>query len=472
MSGDLPEAQTADDVFDPNAKAQRKQKTIYIVGASVIALVGMFYLYSQFGATPDKKVADTKTRVLATADVARGEDADPGVAAGDLQRQMEQLRITNSDLATQNATTAAQLQQAQAQLAADRADAQNTIAALEDQNRTRNLQSPQPAGNGFVAVGGAPGGSPSIGAPLGAPSALTPSPGGYGAGGATPLPIERPRRSMSTVRVSAPAPKEPAAGSRLETPQGGSEFANKPGAAPGAGTPKGAGQANYFTGKLVSYETANYVPPNAYVTAKVLVGVDSAAGVAASADPKPVMFRLTGPAISVGSDGRYQSTDIRGCLVNGAAYGELSSEKVYIKLQRITCPLGNNKFSVATVEGYVSQRGKAGVRGKVVERAGGLTARAAVAGTLQGLGTSLSQNLNRSVGGLNSSAGASGLLSTEKLSGSEIAQGAVGGGVSNASSMLADYYIKRAEQYQPVIEMPTGISVEIVFLSGFQVRGE
>jgi conjugal transfer pilus assembly protein TraB len=38
--------------------------------------------------------------------------------------------------------------------------------------------------------------------------------------------------------------------------------------------------------------------------------------------------------------------------------------------------------------------------------------------------------------------------------------------------MLADCYIKRAEQYQPVIEMPTGISIEIVFLSGFQVKGD
>ncbi|OYW78784.1 MAG: hypothetical protein B7Z26_09190 [Asticcacaulis sp. 32-58-5] len=276
---------------------------------------------------------------------------------------------------------------------------------------------------------------------------------------------------MSVIRANAPAPRDGVIAAKGDPSSPGSDFANKPGQNSQGGA-RPSGQAPYFTGKLTSYETANYVPPNAYVSAKVLVGVDSAAGVAASADPKPVMFRLTGPAISVGSDGRYQSTDIRGCLVNGAAYGELSSEKVYIKLQRITCPLGNNKFSVATVEGYVSQRGKAGVRGRVVERAGGLTARAAVAGTLQGLGTSLSQNMGRAVGGLNATTGAGGLLGTEKLSGSEIAQGAAAGGVSNAASMLADYYIKRAEQYQPVIEMPTGINVEIVFLSGFQVRGD
>ena len=37
--------------------------------------------------------------------------------------------------------------------------------------------------------------------------------------------------------------------------------------------------------------------------------------------------------------------------------------------------------------------------------------------------------------------------------------------------MLADYYVKRAEQYQPVVEMPTGIEVELVFLSGFEIGG-
>jgi conjugal transfer pilus assembly protein TraB len=110
------------------------------------------------------------------------------------------------------------------------------------------------------------------------------------------------------------------------------------------------------------------------------------------------------------------------------------------------------------------------VRGLVVERAGGLTARAAVAGTLQGLGATLSQNLQRSASGANAVAGPGGILGSEKLSGSELAQGAVGGGVSSAASQLAEYYIKRAEQYQPVIEMPTGIEVEIVFLSGFQIR--
>ncbi|HEX7945221.1 MAG TPA: TraB/VirB10 family protein, partial [Phenylobacterium sp.] len=251
------------------------------------------------------------------------------------------------------------------------------------------------------------------------------------------------------------------------------DFANRPDAPPAAdkaAAPAAKTNAAYFTSRLETYVTADFVPPNAYAPAEVLVGVDSATSVNSAADPKPVLLRLTGNAVSVGSDGRYQRTNLKGCLVNGAAYGELSSEKVYVKLQRITCPASAKQFSVATVEGYVSQRGKAGVRGVVVERAGGLTARAAIAGTLQGLGTTLSQNLSRSAGGVTAVGGAGGVLATQKLSSAELAQGAIGGGVSTAASQLAEYYIKRAEQYQPVIEMPTGIEVEIVFLSGFQIR--
>ena len=39
-----------------------------------------------------------------------------------------------------------------------------------------------------------------------------------------------------------------------------------------------------------------------------------------------------------------------------------------------------------------------------------------------------------------------------------------------AADTVSKYLIERAEQYQPVVEMPTGIEVEIVFLDGVHVR--
>lgn len=213
-------------------------------------------------------------------------------------------------------------------------------------------------------------------------------------------------------------------------------------------------------------DTENYVPPNAYAPARVLVGVDAATGTQFSSDPKPILLRITGQARSAAEDGRVLETDLEGCTVNGAAYGELSSEKVYVQLQMMTCPLndGSGRVSEAEVEGYIAFGGKAGVRGRVISREGNLTQRAMIAGTLQGLGSAFEasgQPQGLAIGGTN--------VQTMP-SGEEVAVAGLGGGVATAANTLAQYYIQRAEQYQPVVEMPTGIDVEIVFLRGVVVR--
>ena len=52
----------------------------------------------------------------------------------------------------------------------------------------------------------------------------------------------------------------------------------------------------------------------------------------------------------------------------------------------------------------------------------------------------------------------------------ELASASLSSGLGEAAGTLADYYVDRLEQYQPVIEMPTGIDVEIVFIRGAQIR--
>jgi conjugal transfer pilus assembly protein TraB len=58
----------------------------------------------------------------------------------------------------------------------------------------------------------------------------------------------------------------------------------------------------------------------------------------------------------------------------------------------------------------------------------------------------------------------------QQLGVGEIAQGGFGEGISQTGDMVSKYLIERAEQYQPVVEMPTGVDVEIVFLEGTYVR--
>ncbi|WP_066559749.1 TraB/VirB10 family protein [Croceicoccus bisphenolivorans] len=267
-----------------------------------------------------------------------------------------------------------------------------------------------------------------------------------------------------------------------------------PGVSPGTGTPapgtnrQGAdGPATDAKVSLMSFETGatgpkkpggdsaapqlllqdspDYLPPNSYAPARVIVGVDASTGVASQTDPLPVVLRITGPARSVMRGGKVLTTDITGCLVNGAARGDLSSEKVYVKLARMTCAQPGGRYAMSEVKGFISFAGKSGVRGRVVSREGSLVGQALLAGIVGGFGRGFSANAN---GIFTGQIGADG--KRQALSPTDIVTGGIGQGAGEAADTVSKYLIERAEQYQPVVEMPTGIEVEIVFLDGVHVR--
>jgi conjugal transfer pilus assembly protein TraB len=78
---------------------------------------------------------------------------------------------------------------------------------------------------------------------------------------------------------------------------------------------------------VVVEDSPDYLPPNSYASARVIVGVDASAGVASQTDPLPVVLRITGPARSVMQNGKVLTTRIQGCVVNGAARGDLSARR-------------------------------------------------------------------------------------------------------------------------------------------------
>ena len=112
--------------------------------------------------------------------------------------------------------------------------------------------------------------------------------------------------------------------------------------------------------------------------------------------------------------------------------------------------------------------GKAGVRGRVISREGDLTNRALIAGALEGVGQTFSQM--RPGGGLMGGGISLSSGDFETPTAGELASASLSSGLGEAAGTLADYYVDRLEQYQPVIEMPTGIDVEIVFIRGAQIR--
>lgn len=453
MSIQDPIAKSADQVaVNSNQRAKGQQNIRYLMvicvamvfGAIMIAFMFLKPAPGQKSAEPTKAEQQRDQATAAVASPAKVSPQSQNVTleaeVADLKTQLDQEKQNNANLSNQNLG----LQQQVAQVAA--------APQQQSGSPSRRGSSGQLTGYGRDPSGDAGAYSPSAGSasPLyasardaiaqqGGASQPGVAPGLGGAPGATPV-LKREIKAA----LFAPADAVHADATGTQQQKKGSAIDD-----------------------VTIYDASQYVAPNSYVTAKVLVGVDMTTSVTNAQDPKPVLMRIDGPAIGVGSDGKFQQTDLKGCTVNGAAYAELSSEKVYIKLQKITCPVGNNKYMTSKVEGYVTYMGKAGVRGRVVSREGSFANKAFVAGTLQGLGQAMNMNVQRSINPTVSNGSAT--INEAPLTDSQIKQAAIGSGIGNSASMMAQYYIQRAEQYQPVIEMPTGVHVEIVFLEGFKI---
>ena len=215
-----------------------------------------------------------------------------------------------------------------------------------------------------------------------------------------------------------------------------------------------------------------WLPAGAHAEAVVLAGVDASAGVSSQGDPRPVLFRITGPAWTAAEDGAALQVDVAGCTVTGAAHGDLSSEKVYARLRTMTCAVpepGTGERPGAVIEtdvaGFVAGSGKTGVRGPVVSREGALVEKAFLAGLVSGAGQGVAQAFQPQ-------AVATGGGAAVANSGfGDIGRAGLGAGASSAGQKVADYMIRRAEQYQPVVQLQAGTKVTLVFLEGARIDG-
>lgn len=214
------------------------------------------------------------------------------------------------------------------------------------------------------------------------------------------------------------------------------------------------------------FNAGEYVPAGAYAAAKIISGVDASVGISAQSDPRPILIRVTGPAVSSIYEDHVQKADLTGCLISGAASGDLSSEKVYVKLVNMTCAKSESLVFETAVKGYVAGQGKSGVRGEVIGREGDFLAKSFLAGLVSGFGSGLSSRVAPPL------SFSSGVTLQNGYSTEDIAKKGAGQGISSASDRLSNYYINRAEQYQPVVTIPSGIDVEVVFMEGFHLDGK
>ena len=204
-----------------------------------------------------------------------------------------------------------------------------------------------------------------------------------------------------------------------------------------------------------------YLPMGSFFKATLLNGVVAPTGSNGAANPVPILMKVMSDAILPNDRYHYQ---VRGCFIMGVASGSLSSERVDIKISRISCisPSGAALIS-SPIKGFiVDDDGKAALRGKLINRQGSKLGKAMLAGFAQGIGQMFGNAQGTSVitpGGTGISIG-----TNQKL------RGAGFNGIGQAANTAAQFYIKQAEQIFPVIVINAGRNITIDIAKGVQLQ--
>lgn len=202
------------------------------------------------------------------------------------------------------------------------------------------------------------------------------------------------------------------------------------------------------------------IPAGAFAKTVLLSGLDASSSMSASSDPRPMLLRLIDP----GTLPRRFQSDLKDCHCTASAYGDLSSERVYARLEKLTCiERATGEIIETQVAGYIAgSDGKAGIRGVIASKDGQFLGRSLVGGIFAGL-SNVANLQNRQVQ-VNPFAQGGKQPSPPTIG--DVFTGGMASGASTALDRLSQYYIDRAEQLQPVIQIAAGQMVDIVFTEG------
>jgi len=207
-------------------------------------------------------------------------------------------------------------------------------------------------------------------------------------------------------------------------------------------------------------DSRRYIPSGAFTRAILLGGLDAPTGGQSQRNPQPVLLRLVDNAVLP----NHFRSRIKECFVVGAGYGDVSSERAYIRTESLSCVTRDGTAIDVPIKGYVAgEDGKAGMRGRLVSKQGQLLANALLAGVASGIGHAFQQS--------SSTMSISPLGATTTVDPGKQFEAGFGTGVGRALDRLAQYYISLAEKVFPVIEVDAGRTVDVVITQGISLQG-
>lgn len=426
--------------ISPTNRARRKQYLMLagaLVGVLAIASIGVYFTSDTSPAPGVTRKSDIKTKSY----IAPGEKVDPQ----DAWRGVSDSRLTSMEakltaLENENRILNARLSGGAGGASAAVAAGGKTPEQMSDTDLDRRLAEYEKSVD--KPKGGYPGGTPS--APV-----------------AGQAPARSPPAGAAQTGGAQPAKASPQSGRRDAQPFTAGILTVKM-ARPVDGPRSGTTPGSPATDQKGNIRTAqNYLPAGMFGHAKLLSGLDAPTGGQAQSNPHPVLLQLMDLAI-LPNQYRY---DWAKCLIIGAGYGELSSERAYIRTESLSCVAKNGKVLDVPIKGFIAgEDGKAGMRGRLVSKQGQVLGNALLAGVVSGIGTGLERSSTiQSV---------SPLGSTSSIKPGQEFQSGIGAGVGRALDRLANYYIQLAEKMFPVIEIDADRSVDVVLTQGVTVDVE
>ena len=194
------------------------------------------------------------------------------------------------------------------------------------------------------------------------------------------------------------------------------------------------------------------LPAGTFVNAVMLNGLAAPTGNLGQRNPHPILMEL----VDVGNLPNRFAHRVKACRIIAAGHGELSDERAYLRLERLSCVLRTGEVISKEARGYVSgEDGKNGLAGVLVTKQGAFVARALLAGIFSGLGDAI----GRSFANVSTSA----LGTVESIDPGDIGKAGLSEGVSNAAEKVADWYLARADEVFPFIEIEAGRIVTVTF---------
>lgn len=202
-------------------------------------------------------------------------------------------------------------------------------------------------------------------------------------------------------------------------------------------------------------ETSAVLPVGSFVRAKLLSGVESI-----STEPFPALLQLQVSFVGPNKT----RIDLSNCFMIAKARANLSTERVIMETETISCVKENGEAFKSSAKGYTAGSDNSfGSTGKFISKQGQVLLAAVLASIAKNAGQAISSAQQTTT-----VAGADKAATATNITGSKAAFVA-GSSVVDGATLIAQWYLDYARQLLPSIALGSGADVTVVMLESIKI---